>query len=502
MSRALRSASSGLIVSLFFSGLVSAQPAPARPAPGGPPLGRPVPPPPAAGRSADPFGVARAQAFGTQVLKPRPLEDAQLDEKDQKKYDSTITSMEKRAANLRASQSGNRTAELANAFKLGSTQLKYGQEKTARDSFEKAWQLVPELFGEPKSSTVVMGQIRSHLREIQLAAGKDPELALTLMSELNDAHTKAFEAIQQPKARDQLAQPLAQTWFHLMLTGQLDPESLEKGAAWVIRFPHIAVADRPLPPEQNAEYQSQLAQANINLPQKLRQLAERQVLPPGAARPRLNPDDAPDTVDPATAQAIMSLETKSGPIAQFMQAEVAFRFGQFRDGMTHTLNAWRELLEHYRGNAATVSPADAQIHFDSLAYIAGLNPIQALVVLDQTDSMYRNMLRVDRFFGAQVADFWAKMASTLPLSPPMLAKAAFWLEHVSKQHPDAASRYSNSLAEVKRKLEAADKASGKTEGGTDENVGRDEKEADDRPGVGGRRGIRIPRSADRVRDEN
>jgi hypothetical protein len=187
-----------------------------------------------------------------------------------------------------------------------------------------------------------------------------------------------------------------------------------------------------------------------------------------------------------------------------MQADIAFRFGQFRDGMTATLSAWRELLEHYRGNAGNISPADTEIHFESLSQIAGLNPIQALVVLDQVDPMYRNMLQADRFFGMKVADLWAKMASTLPLSPPMLVKAGFWLEHVSKQHKDAASRYSNSLADVKQKLEAARKASGEADDGEDAKADADrgEKEDDDRPSVGGRRGIRIPRSNDRPTGEN
>mgnify|MGYP000998582157 CR=1 FL=1 len=61
-------------------------------------------------------------------------------------------------------------AELSAAFRLASLQLKNSQEKSARESFEKAWQLVEKLYQEPKTMGVANGQVRTHLRELQTIA--------------------------------------------------------------------------------------------------------------------------------------------------------------------------------------------------------------------------------------------------------------------------------------------------------------------------------------------
>lgn len=454
-------------------------------------LGQPRPAPDRA--RVNPFGIGQS-GFGRPMLQPRALQDHPLDEKEQKKYDAAISALERRSGTTaRGGASAGRVTELTAAFRLGSTHLRFGQEEAAKTAFEKAWQMVPELYGDTRSMAAATGQVRAHLRDLQ--TGKEPDLTLTLMSELNDAHQKAFDTIEQPRGKEQLAQPLAEMWFQLMQVGQLDKDSMARGATWVMRFPRMAMADRPLPPEQAADYDAQVTQVSILAPQRLRQLAERQMGRPGLARP-LNPgQDTPETVDPVTAQIIAVLDAKRGPITGFMEADVHFRFGQFRLGMTTTANAWGALLEYYRANPGSAGPVDADVHFESLAQIAGSNPVQAAVLLDQIDPLYRNMLQVDRLFGVKVADHWASLADTMPLAPPMLVKAAFWLEHVSNQYKNLESKYANALEEIKQQIEAAGAPEDPRGPRARRAEPQAEGEAQDRNTQ--RRGIAIPRSPDR-----
>lgn len=482
---------SGVLLVLFTASNLLAQAGQA-PRPGS---GRPPGPGPGMG---GPPGGAMAQ----RPLKVRPLEDKPLDEKEQKKYDAAIAGMQKNAG--RTGSSANHTAELTAAFRLGSTQLKYGQEQAARTEFEKAWQLVPPLYAEPKTAAAAAGPIRTHLRELQTLAAKDPELALTFMFELDEVHRKALEAVKQERSKPQVAQPLAQFWFQFMQMGQLDKETMGTAAFWVMQSPQIALADRPLPPDQQTEYQSQLTAVTVDVSQRIRQLAERQLGRP-VRPPQIGNTDAPETVDPATAQLVLILDQKRGPLSRFMEADIHFRYGQLRDGTAATQAGWRELLEFYRSNPGSVSPIDTEIHYESLQRIAANNPVVAFALLDQVDVAYRNMLRVDRFFGVRTAELWAKMVEGLPLAPPALMKAAFWLEHVSKQHKDAATRYAASLADIKHKLEEAGvkvrKDDDEDDDGKEDDDGDDDDNDDDntKRNAGGRRGLNVPKTIDTLK---
>jgi hypothetical protein len=438
------------------------------------------------------FGGQLDGPTGVQVLSPRELQDHPLEERDQKRYDATITGMERRSA--ATAQTGSRTVELAAMFRLASTQLRNGQELAALDSYEKAWQVIAELCRDSKTAMAAIGQIRPHLRELQTVGAKDLALALTLMSELAPAHQLALEAIEQPRTREQFAQLLAQTWSQFMLAGQLEKDSLGKAARWVLLFPQLALADRPLAPEQQALYQSQLTQVNVMINQQLRHLAERQLGQPQQVFPGNN---TPETVDPVVAQAIALLDAKRGPISRFIEADVHLQFGQFRDGLAATNMAWRELLEFYRSNPRSVTPADSQVHFETMKRLAATNPIQALAILDQVDPLYRTVLAVDRSFGVRLADMWAELAADLPLSPPMLTKAAAWMEHVSKQHKDMEARYAAALERIKRDLDPDGQPATDSGRPDAEQPGADDQQ--EPSGVGGRRGLTIPRSVDHNR---
>jgi hypothetical protein len=248
---------------------------------------------------------------------------------------------------------------------------------------------------------------------------------------------------------------------------------MAKGTPWMLTAPESVISDRTLPPDPRAEYQAQLAQVSILLNQRLKQLAEQQ-LGQAARRPPAPPGmnlEADNPTNPMTEQVVAALNAKSGPIARFMEAEVHFRWGQFRDGLTTTTNGWKELLEYYRSNR-NVSPADAQVHFESLDRLAADNPLQALVILNHLDPLYRTMIQVDQFFGAKIADTWVKLAGDLPLNVPMLTKAAFWAEHASRMGKQQEGKYTSALAEIKRKLE---EASEQEEGAEEGHEGKGEK---------------------------
>lgn len=450
------------------------------------------PPRPAPGEPADPRSAFGGQLDGVparHTLQPRELQDHPLEEREQRKYDLTITGLEKRAAAM----AQNPTLELASTFRLASTHLRNRQEQAARDGFEEAWQMVVEMYKDPRTMGAATGQVRAHLRELQTVARTDPELALTLMSELDPAHQEAFEAIEQERARSQLAQPLAQTWSQLMMAGPLDKESLHKAAAWLLLFPQMALADRPLPPDQQGAYQSQLTQVNVLITQQLQQLAALQF-----DRQRQLQGGPPDRAgDMAIEQRTALLDAKRGPLTRFMEADVHLQFGQFRNGLDATGAGWQELMEFYRNNPRTVTPADTELHFQTLSRLAETNPIQALVIMAEIDPLYRNMLAVDRFFGVRLADLWMSMADDLPLNPPMLTKAADWLEHVSKQHKDMETRYAGALQRIKNDLEADSQPAD----GQDPREPAAPPEADEREEARPNtpRGIPIPRSIDRTR---
>lgn len=462
------------------------------------------PPPNRGGGPGIGVGGAPQPGLGGPVLKTRELQDKPLAEKDQRKYDALI-------ANMQKSKPKTPTAELSGAFRLASLQLKNGQEKTARESFDKAWQLAAQLYHEPKTMGVATGQIRTHLRELQTLASKDPELAVTLLTELGPVQRQALEAIEQTRGRTQLTQPMATMWYQFMQGARLDKEPLEQATYWIVLFPQIALADRPLTPEQQNEYQSQLTAITVNITPLLRQLAERQLGRPVRPLQPNNPE-ASDTVDPATAQVISMLDLKRGPLTRFLEADVHFRFGQLRDGLIATQSGWRELLEFYRANRGGVSPIDAETHFEAVERMAAENPVQALAVLDQVDPAYRTMTQIDRFFGLRVADLWARMASSLPLNPEMLMKTAFWLEYVAKQHKDAGTKYAATMELVKHNLEQAgikvNRHDDDDDGEDDDGKGNEDDDHDDgkgegreRQGVGGRRGLNVPRTIDTLRKQ-
>jgi hypothetical protein len=155
-----------LLLSLMFAPRLQAQSGQRnqqRPVPGQAP-----PPLPA-------FGGQLDGPVGMQVLSPSELQDHPLEERDQKRYEATITGMEKRSA--ATAQTASRTVELAALFRLASTQLRHGQELSALDSFEKAWQVIAELCRDSKTVMPAIGQIRPHLRELQTVGAKDPALA-------------------------------------------------------------------------------------------------------------------------------------------------------------------------------------------------------------------------------------------------------------------------------------------------------------------------------------
>ncbi|MBI4580986.1 MAG: hypothetical protein HY718_14865, partial [Planctomycetes bacterium] len=380
--------------------------------------GQPLPPGPMG-------GLGPQAGFGTRSLKPRRLEDRPLDEKDQRKYDAAIAPLEKRSgAAGRSGAQAAPTQEAVNQFRLGSAHLRFGQEQAAEEAFIQAWESLVPLMKEPRSFTAALAQVRTYLRELQTVGGRDPELMLTLMSDLTPQHQAVYDAVEPPKSKPSLANPIAAAWIHLTQMGQLDRDTLEKGAPWMLLFPQMAMADRPLSAEQRSEYQAQLTQANIAMNRKMEDLANRWVAlaaqaagdprQPSGRLPRIRPRDpnAPEThgeVDPVVAQAMAALEPKRGAIARFVEAEIAFRWGQSRDGLDATGSGWKELLEYYRSNPRNVSPVDSQLHFDALRQLVETNPVQMALVLDQLDAAYRTMMQIDRGFAPLIADEWIKL---------------------------------------------------------------------------------------------
>jgi hypothetical protein len=282
--------------------------------------------------------------------------------------------------------------------------------------------------------------------------------------------------------------------------GQLDKDAMEKGSFWVLKYPQAAIADRPIAAEARSQYESELAQASVNINARLRELAQRQLVGRGAQP--MDPNTAPDTVDPATALVINALDAKRGPIIRFTEADVHFKYGQFRRGIEATNEGWKELLEFYRSNPGAVLPADTGAHFETLDRLAGLNLVQALVLLDQTDPAYRGMGPIDPLFGVRVADTWAKMVN-LPLNPPMLTKAAFWFTYVSKQHKDISAKYAPQLEILKQKLEQA-KGEHEDDAEDDDHGKKDDDkdgEAKEHKNTTGRRGISVPKAIDPLKRE-
>ncbi len=461
--------------------------------------------PPAAPGAGAAFGGAPIGGLGATVLRPRKLENRTLDEKEQKKYDALKASAEKRAAAGNRSATNNPAQEVMTTLRTASTQLHNGQELDAAESYTKAWEAMAVLVKDPKGASAGIGQARTHLREFQNLTGKDPQLVLALMTELAEKQKQAFESVENAKLKPQLASPIAMVWAQLMQMGQLDKESLTLGAAWVMLFPQMVIADRALSEEQGAEYDRQLTQLSLQVTAKLRQMAERQLLAMAtqqrgpAVRPMppqgVNPGaEAPESVDPMLAQAIAAMDSKRSAITRFMEADIHFQWGQFRRGVSATAEGWKELLEFYRGNARSITPLDAQAHFDTLDQTAVRNPVQAVVLLDQLDPAYRGMAQMDRFFAPGIADHWMKLSPGLPLNSAMLDRALFWVSSASKLGKEQETQYKQAIEDLGKKLSEARKREGvQAKRGHDDDDddddddkagGKEDKEDDDKPGQG------------------
>ncbi len=437
-------------------------------------------------------------------LKTRELENKALNSREQKRYDGLIAASKKRETAMNG-RAANPAAELAFQFQLGAKQLKLGQEKDAEETFKKAWQAVPAMLKEARTAMVATGQVRSHMRALGLLIPRDPSLVLTLMTDLGEEQKAALDGFENPRQKLQMAGPIASTWFALMQAGQLEPEAAEKAAKWIILAPEMAVVDRPLLPEQQNAYHEQFTRATIEVNNKIQQLARRQM---GQRGPAMNQEEQM-AVDPA---AMAMFEGKSAAIGRFMEAQVDFRWGQFRHGLIASKEGWKELLGYYRSNPRAASPMDAEVHFEALKQLDTRSPVQACILLNELDQAYRGMTQVDRFFGAQIADEWNRMASSLPLNAEMLERAVSWVEYVSKQGKEQQGKYGSSLETLQKKLDEARQAEGIAEkdvkgakqrperGGTERSVEQQPRERGaEQRGVGGRRGINIPREIDSTR---
>lgn len=398
------------------------------------------------------------------LLAARHLEDRPLEGRQQKRYENAIKALRRRIETA----SGNAVQEAANTFRLGSTHLEYGQEVQAAEAFSDAWKRVIDLASEPQTVAAGLAQARSHLRQLQAIAPKDAPLAVALLADASPAHEAAYETIEDTRTKEQLARLLAGAWAPLMQIGQLDQVSMASAVRWVMMFPELALTDRRLNELQAAEYQSQLTKVNIEINQRLRELAERQLAAAAGRpmpRPRPTPGGnlpgaAPDTADPMTLRMINELDAKRGPIALFMEAEVHFRWGQMQRGMAATAGAWRELLGFYRSNPRNISPADTDPHFAAVQQLVRTNPVQAAFVLDRMDGPYRTMAQIDPHFSIVVAEEWDRLTSAVPLTAGLLTRAVLWVEAAGKLSPNLAARYEQSLDRIKADLENARQAEG------------------------------------------
>lgn len=395
--------------------------------------------------------------FAGSVLQPRPLKDADLSDAERRKYTASTATIERQAAApARGNQSPNPTQPVAGAFRLGLNHLRYKQETKALEAFTQGWTGVPELLKEAKNTPTTVSLIKPHLTELQKLVPQDPALVLAFMTSLAPLHEAALSAVAQPKLKPQLVMPLAATWTHLMQLGQLDKDSLGKGAGWVLMFPNLLVANRPLPPEMRSNYETQLTQVNVKITENIRLLAERQRTQIGGNYRPMTPGsvEAHDN-DPRLQQTMANLDMKRGPIMQFMSADIAFRFGQYQDGLRATNAGWKELIDFYRANAGGANPADTDMHFDILSEIVATNPVLGAVMLDQFNPAYGTVAPTLPYVSVKVADNWAKVVADLPLNVAMLNKAQMWVESASKTNKDNQARYTTSLAEIKGKLEQA-----------------------------------------------
>jgi hypothetical protein len=429
---------------------------------------------------------------GTQMLKTRKLENKTLEEKEQKKYDNLIASMEKRAT-AAPTGAANPAQGLIAEFQLAATHLHYNQEAAAAEAFGKAWDSLAGMMKEAKTAAAGLGQVRTHLKTLQTLAAKDPELVLTLMSELSEKQTAAYNAIENPKVKPQLANPIATTWAAVMQKGQLDKETQSKAAKWILMFPQMAMADRPLSEQQQGEVQSQVAQANTSVNAKLRQLAERlvatsrgdrpvrQAPPPGQTNALGVPlgENGATREDPALLEAYSLLEPKSAAITRFMEADIYLRWGQFHEGAAATANGWKELLEIYRGNNRLISPLDTEVHFETFDQLATRNPMQAVILLAQLDQAYRAMAKFDAAFATRIADLWIKVEPGVSLNAAMLETATFWVTSASKLGKKEEAKYSKTAEDFKLKLADARKAEGLTEDSDEAKENKADKKSKD-----------------------
>ena len=455
-----------------------------------------------ADRPADPRGPARAGIAGQPgdpttggldgpggpALKPSRLEDATLNPADQRRYDALILNLSKQAGGpVRANQQPNPLQEIDADFRTGSAHLRFGQETLALESFTKAWTGMLELLKDAKSAAAANVQARTHLSELQKLAGDDPELVLALMTELAPQHQAAFEAIEQPKLQAQLAMPLAATWARLVQAGRLDKASLALAANWLLMYPQLVTADRPLNPDQRSEIEAQLTRIEVDFSNRARQMAERQRAQAMGIRGNpvpVTPNAEGQNADPALQESMANFEAKRGPMIEFMKADILLRFGQFRAGLTASAAGWRKLMDFYHANPRSMTPADTEMHFETLGQIQAANPIQALVMVDELDPMYRGMLMMDPRFGTKVADAWSRLATDLPLNTVTLSRALFWVEHAGQAGTEGATRYATELTVLKKKFaDARAKEEGEKNGDTEINEDKPRRENKPKKGV-------------------
>lgn len=417
------------------------------------------------GAAAPPVGGAAKRSccplngsYAVNYLKPRQPKNADLATADDRKYTAAISTLEKQAAApARANQQTNLIQPIATQFRLGLMHLRYGQETKALDAFTKGWTGMPDLLKETKNTTAAASSARAHLIELQKLIPRDPALVLTLMITLSPQHEAAFNAIEQPKLKPLLGMPLAGTWTQLMQFGQLDKASLGKGAGWVLMFPNLVASNQTLPPEMRNEYETQLTQVSIKINERIRLLAERQRAQAIGMRSAMQSNAEAQGDDPMLQQSMANLDTKRSPLMQFMSADIAFRFGQFQDGLRASAAGWKELIEFYRVAGGGASTADTDMHFDILNQIVIANPVQGSIVLDQLDPAYRMVTPMMPFVGVKVAGTWTKLAAELPLRAAMLEKAVFWNEYVGKTGKDTKTTPNAGLAELRKRLDQAKK---------------------------------------------